>query len=251
MIGSALLWLTQPMLILTSLGAFVVILHALLVYAHPLSENGWRRVDYIWLAGAVLSLLGMSAEARHQWVELRKPISEQLHLGSVDYLRDSFLVLRIFPCHVDFGRAGPAGSDQAGTAEQYEAYCRWLTETEQTMERLFQTRSRIDLSLFASKAAFSDLPAAAQTLPRLTKIAMEYNRTLDDLNQWASLEASGTESLVKTVSPILLSFALALRITKVTGQIRNQERGPGSPSNADHPLARSGRKRSRTSHPGG
>lgn len=93
MIGSVLLWLTQPMLILTSLGAFVVILHALLVYAHPLSDEGWRRVDCIWLAGAVLSLLGMSAEARRQWVKLRKPISEQLHLGSVDYLRDSFLVL--------------------------------------------------------------------------------------------------------------------------------------------------------------
>jgi hypothetical protein len=123
MSGNNLLWLIQPMLILTSLAVFVVILHALLVYAYPLSDNGWRRADYLWLVGAVLSLLGMSAEARHQWIELRKPISEQLHLGSVDYLRDSFLVLRIFPCHVEFGRTDPAGGDQAGTAEQYEGFC--------------------------------------------------------------------------------------------------------------------------------
>ncbi|KAA0677706.1 hypothetical protein [Roseomonas genomospecies 6] len=227
--GNALLWLTQPMLILTSLAVFVVILHALLVYAHPLSDNGWRRADYLWLAGAVLSLLGMSAEARHQWLELRKPISEQLHLASVDYLRDSFLVLRIFPCHVEFGRAGLTGGDQAGRVNQYEAYCRWLTETEQTMDRLFRTRSKIDLALFARAEAFSDLPGVAETLARLTKIAAEYNRTLDELNQWASLESSGAESLVKAISPILLSFALALRITKVTGQIRNQERGASPP----------------------
>ncbi len=242
--GSALLWLTQPMLILTSLGAFVVLLHALLVYGHPLSDAGWRRVDYIWLAGAVLSLLGMSADARQQWIELRKPISEQLHLGSVDYLRDSFLVLRIFPCHVEFGRTGPAGGDRVGTAAQYEAYCRWLTETEQVMDRLFRNRSKIDLVMFAGNEAFSGLPVAAETMPRLAKIAMEYNRTLDELNHWASLDASGTESLVRTVSPILLSFALALRITKVTGQIRNQERAPNAPGNSDQPIARSGRKRS-------
>lgn len=49
---------------------------------------------------------GMSAEARHQWLELRRPFSEPLHLASVDYLRDSFLVLRIFPCHIELAR-GP------------------------------------------------------------------------------------------------------------------------------------------------
>lgn len=54
---------------------------------------------------------------------------------------------------------------------------------------------------------------------------MEYNRALDEMNQRASREPSGTETLVKNASPILLSFALALRITKVTGQTRNQEHG--------------------------
>ena len=230
MTNDGMLRLTQPMLILTSLVVFVVILHALLVYAHPLSDSGWRRADYLWLAGAVLSLLGMSAEARHQWLELRKPISEQLHLASVDYLRDSFLVLRIFPCHVEFGKADSAGGGQAGRVDQYEAYCRWLTETEQAMDRLFRTRSKIDLTVFTRAAAFAGLPGVAEMLARLTKIAAEYNRTLDELNQWASFESSGTETFVKAISPILLSFALALRITKVTGQIRNQERGASGPA---------------------
>ncbi|MCM8735763.1 hypothetical protein M5E06_16585 [Azospirillum sp. A1-3] len=41
------------------------------------------------------------------------------------------------------------------------------------MDRLFWTRSKIDLTLFARVAALSDLPGAAETLARLTKIAAE------------------------------------------------------------------------------
>lgn len=202
----------------------LVALHWLLVRWLKPNKVGWKRVDYIWLGIAALGLISMSTDVRN-WlaVEEAKWAKERAEA--------KFSLLRYY-----------AGGDKPP-----EYICIKFVRNEQSPDDFDEIQAEYDEFCEWNKRLLADLPTRLpddDELPDLkypdykpeknpkNKVLIEYISNIKkyfeyyqtDRNEYITLKkASFKSDFEKTLfylSPILLCIALALRITKVTGEIK-------------------------------
>jgi hypothetical protein len=200
---------------------FLVVLDLILVRWLKLGKAAWKRVDYIWLAVAALGLLSTSSEARR--LLATNLLENQKVFTAASYSHFRYLA--------EFG-TGPV-------------ICRQFTQTQYSPENLDEMQREYDLACEYYKSLVAALPTTVpekfdrvempSNLKRLSftdKILVEDFRRLDrafgdyaqaqkELEELvASQSRSNLEMSAAILGPLLLAFALALRITKVTGEIK-------------------------------
>ncbi len=206
------------------LGIFVFFLFTLdiiLVRWLKLGKTAWKRVDYIWLAVAGLGLLSTSSEARRllatNLIENQKVFTAALYSH--------------FQQQVQFG-TGPV-------------ICRQFVRTQYSPENLDEAQREYDVACEYFKSLVTVLPATVseefdrveipsslkrpsvtdriliEDFKRLDQAFGDYDQAQQVLEELvASQSRSNLEMTVAILGPLLLAFALALRITKVTGEIK-------------------------------
>ncbi|MEO6191461.1 MAG: hypothetical protein ABIS20_00500 [Thermoanaerobaculia bacterium] len=192
--------------------------YILLVRVADLDKLGWKKIDYIWLGLTALSLLTASSEVR-RLVAGNRITSETIYRDAT-YERLQY--------RADFLRGG--------------AVCREFVRSELSPPDFDEVQAQFREVCNYGKMLYASLPPKPPKAPRELKLPLRprvsdqqllgFYVTFDSSwNEYIQAEhwlkelmdaAEKTDAEVTFVffSPILLALALALRITKVTGEIR-------------------------------
>jgi hypothetical protein len=227
-LSSSPLWLLLTVIVLTGL------LWLVFVRVFPLSDPAWKRVDYIWLTIALLGVLASSGRAAHEFTKAEIPLLEPV----TNY---SFQTLRL---HIERGaNAGSEGCtprihtsfsppdyDDMRKAQQHlcEQFRKLDSEVPKSpalggtkfaaLDQLkFQPLSEDELSLKYERDEIELLKGDAAQYEKDRQI---YNAKLEEeRNQEVS-------PLILTdlgIGPLLVGLAIAIRLTKTAGEIRNKK----------------------------
>lgn len=201
----------------------------LFVYSLPvlrsrLSDIGWKRVDYFWLAAAVVGLAFQSEQIRIGWYTSNYE-SYQLNVSLAELSVKHYAKALTDGYFCKAPRQETTSIDEAvGTEEEFRRAC-----------AQFEVFKSIDLSVplymsakFASAAEHIDeiLPSYENTeikkrLARLGNAYKHYDQLWDGVNESRhKTDPFEFEMILHWTAPLLLAFALALRFAKVTGEIR-------------------------------
>jgi len=194
-------------------GIFLVLLvvfHLLLIWLIPLSAKQWKLIDYIWVSLTFISSLGLVDEARRYKAEMQiVPAAKQLELDS-QAMENWFENYREFACEE---RAGDPDSDEL---------CRWVSRKQSDLQLILAD----DEQPVSLPTAFIDEVANVQLLSQQERqLAATLLRAYQDSrNTLASSTRASQRSfwrqLLVVFAPLLFAAALALKMTKVTGEYR-------------------------------
>jgi len=209
------------------LGVFIaslVLYHVTLVWRWPLGKLAWKRIDYIWLLLALLGIIGATGAARQavarNWAivaergveNATRDIGERIEFGT------SGAVCRKFERSTLSSPSPRFESIQS----QFDALCAWFREAKRHIPSgPVNERRPLTLSDFgpAPPQILDPWPVAS-----LDTALIEYNKELAAYSiMSAAAERSGIEWLLALFGPSLLATGLALRITKVTAEIRLEQ----------------------------
>jgi hypothetical protein len=206
------------------LAVFVVALlafHVALVWIWPLGKIGWKKVDYIWLAFALLGGLGGVGSARQFLATGRGSLAEERVRTEAQWVLErinagtSVAVCRQF-VRSDFS---PPEQEFNRIQREFDALCAWFKAASQRASSELSgggTTTLVDL-------AGAPPPQVTDRwhIESLSEQVDRYNAVIRARNELAaSSKPSEGEILLMIFGPYFLGVAVALRITKVTGEIR-------------------------------
>lgn len=205
--------------------ASLIVFDLVLVRWKPLSKKAWKRVDYVWLAVGALGLVSAVQGPRELIIGNFLPSAENRLDSALLTLQSS---VRFGHSELYCRKFGPI-ENTARRAEleriqsEYKATCEWFIEIS---------------SLFPKKVADLNGPISLDSLPKppetneemlrttIEQVAKEISRLNDEISILNRLkdESKRTlpEDIMKAFGPLLLALALALRITKVTGEVMHE-----------------------------
>jgi hypothetical protein len=217
---------TSVWVVLSIFAAEVVLFHLLLVFWLKIGKRAWKIVDYIWLSLAALGIFGAAGQARQLvatntgasssqrtqifYMQLLSFVDQYSHEGPVCR---AFVRSQFSPPPAQFQRA----------QKDYDSVCHWFWDVQRKLPRLadlYPDFKEVDPKNLPSEP---DVPET-----ELREILRGFHNQVGlynaDAKECGSIvratKQSSAEQLLVFTSPLLLSFAIALRITKVTGEIR-------------------------------
>mgnify|MGYP001445567715 CR=1 FL=1 len=193
---------------------FLVIFHVILVGLLPLNTRQWKLVEYVWVSLAFISSLGFVDEARRYRAELHlNEVRGQLETSRRD-VTDWFDSYQIYACE-------EAGGDL--DREVLEAACGWFTDRQKDLT-LLQMENRIAPDLRPTLLAGADRLTpllSPENVAIITDRLATYQAHRQRYLELVEASRRGTlQKILIMLAPILFSAALALKMTKVTGEYR-------------------------------
>jgi hypothetical protein len=189
---------------------------------------GWKKADYFWLAITIFSLVSYAAQSRQFIAGLYKDgISLTLKNGRYQVLKQAVTgettEVGICGLYLSIREAKPAlpEPEWSRQVEEYRSACDWIRDLDQALPPVTQMPTK--------ELSWKRLP----TPPNFTRAALiDARRSAEDnlaqfneaFRAWKDIEDSTHKSAVEEVAsvlaPIALACGLALRLAKVTGEIR-------------------------------
>lgn len=220
--------LSNSFIAVIALVVLLVIFHALFIYirASRLNEKGWKIVDYIWLGCAAFGLIFLSSDARTSLADIWSPIEQR-------YTDATFRAIKSYAddaensyfCTHAGQRTKNSPPELELISQDFRTACKWRQELDLVVNATLKNEH--------PKLTFHDIPSATfhdegfidSELQWLEEIFQDYRRDVVRLRDTQSrAELTAWELLLKLTAPILICIALALRITKVTAELRNVNR---------------------------
>lgn len=216
---------TPSYLVVTFL-VLLLAMHAALVWWGRLSDAAWKRVDYIWLSTAALGLVA-GASSADRFLSSRYVRTEVLQTEFAYAAVRSYLET-----------GGGPGSALCAPHPRTETSPPDNEEIEKARASLCARFRKWDANLpekvsapYPSLKEYSDALAATDHkyvgfyIEDLTQFIRNYEDHSKKANGFASSsKTSFLDDLLVVISPLLLMFALALRFTKVSGELANAKR---------------------------
>lgn len=214
-------WITSPWWILVFFIVSLVILHILFVRQFPLSSVGWKQSDYIWLPMALLGIIGSVNENRTIVIETRLFMAmdqSAAALHRVIYAAESGTSIAICRTFV-VSPESPPPEVMAKTQREFDAQCAWFKKVVAALKThaTKDNRERLDVVQLIGQQ-----PSGGHVLTyhELEQSLAWYNETLEYLKKLEEAKKdSSSIAAFRFLVPLLIALALALRITKVTGEI--------------------------------
>jgi len=210
----------------TDLITFVILtafFHALFIWIYKLGKIGWKLVDYVWLALAVVGAFGTIAESA----------KARMNLNLKERYEESAGVLQTIKSHAEFGSQLPRIIEFSNKnnlqwytnvhkkdAEVYSDWCRslkvQLTNISTSKIQAFEYFKRSDPSLLE----VSDRDLSRQITKTIFDLAT-YNANINEIARLREEMKSQEYRILssKVWSPLLLIIAIALRFAKATGEV--------------------------------
>ena len=210
----------RPLYVFAFFLSLLVLMHLVLVLWLKLSDQAWKRIDYAWLALAALGLLSASAQADHflsrRYLDtFERPRTESAY----KWLRSA---IDTYPglC-APRNRTAASPPDFDAMVQEQQSLCNRAKEIAARMPSKvtppFPTLEQTGYEAFDQKVKYE-----TWYVQFVTDAAEQYRQQQNRYNEFvAATVLSDAEEIMTVLGPFLLAFALALRITKVTGDIRN------------------------------
>jgi hypothetical protein len=199
--------------------------HVAFIRIWPLGKTAWKRIDYLWISCGVLGLVGNLFTGRQlvatQMLSIANSRVENESRLVLDRIQSgtSAAVCRTF-VRTEYS---PAPDQLAQLQREYDALCAWFKAVAERTPPELSKRHALSLE------ALGDGPPPSGGDQFFVQSAADeirqYNVTLaaaDNLEQ--ATKRSELETTFAIVGPFLLAFALGLRLTKVTAEIRLDRR---------------------------
>lgn len=216
-----------PAYLLVVFCLLLFVFHLVFVWIWPISDLAWKRIDYVWLGAATLGLIGASWHAdRYISEELAAKLEGPRTLSTYRDMR--FIIEEA----ADPGGAvctqrkrsnlSPPNYDEILREQQMQCeYFKFLASvTPRDVKEPFPALHDLGFIDYSGVANHEGWYIA-----QIRKSAKEYEfqRQLY-IRRKKSAEVSDLEAAIIMLGPLLVATALALRITKVTGEVRNAKR---------------------------
>jgi hypothetical protein len=218
-------FVTKPAAMLGIFVVEVLVLHLFLVRREPssrLSKKSWAIVQYVIIALGFSGLLGAVSTARkliaQDFVKYTSDTPQQFfrHVRSaIDQGSTEGTI-----CRMSVRSESSPPSEQFNRSQhEFDAVCGWYKQ----LAMSFPTTAPPD----SRQIPWSTLPPPPSvTQTQLVEEVSRFRGLLDNYNYVAqrhvgfeeAARPSSADSIVTAVAPILLSLALALQVTKVTGE---------------------------------
>lgn len=213
-------WITNYWWIFVVFIIFLVIFHVLFVRWFLLSSIRWKQIDYIWLTVAFFGIVGSVSENRVILAEELLPMARNrfdFALSQVIAAANagtSEAICRTFVA----SPVSPPPEVMAKTQQEFDAQCTWFKKVVEVLKKQTKDRtSQIDVIQMVGSPPVGGYEWAYSWLEQsITR----YNETLEDIEELEKAKGgSDIELLFRFLGPLLIAFALALRITKVAGEV--------------------------------
>ncbi|WP_105170494.1 hypothetical protein [Pseudoalteromonas sp. T1lg24] len=203
---------------------FLGLFHYFLVFKKNLSKKQWKQVDYIWFCMSFIGLISLASDVRISQVSQDKLIQES-HMETFWNVADRLSkdAESTYECNVfKMFDNDSDKKDYALNKDRFSSACEWRKETELFFSDLNQEsypEVKID-DLPIPKLDSSELLGDYEWLQREIPI---YNLHRESWLEIKSNSFKNTfEQILYLLSPFFIAIALALRLTKVTGEVRHE-----------------------------
>ncbi len=224
--------------VLAIFAAALLLMHVVLVFWLRIGKLAWKRADYFWLGATVLSLVGAAAEVRRSIATADLRNRSERRDWAWKHVVDEVRFMTGPAVCSPFTKSEWSPPTFDDTQRQYDVVCQSAGKllnalpsgTPESLPRtLSAIRPRISDPILSS--FYAQVDDAARLFLREDG---EYRKTRD------AAERSEWDWVLVVTSPVLLALGLALRITKVTGEIRIEKsaaaaavRGSAEQENSD------------------
>lgn len=211
------------------LAAFVgatAVFHAALVFAWPLGRVGWKVVDYVWLLFGLLGALSGVQAVRQELAEGLLPEAEEVLRSDAASILDRIAIGASPTVCRTLEPLEPTPRDEeiARRQREFDEVCAWFRSAKQRVGRGLPAERPLTLEALGGGPA--PLAEEFSIVEDLEDAVARYNRAQHTVERLASqADQSDVEATLGAIAPFLIAIALALRITKVTGELRIERRG--------------------------
>jgi len=201
--------------------AFVyVAIYILFVWLLPRDKKWWKRTDYVWLTAAILGAIPIVLENRQEFSNF---VAEQ-SLGAAkleyDFARQQAEFNATHHCRTfERSKFSPADFDevvavyrQACTRSQglLQGFPDWITDSPPVLQPLLES-----LTQMGNRILDEDFERLRNSIESYESQRQRLASARDDS------EPSYLREVLTSMSPILLGFAIALRLVRIEGEIRS------------------------------
>ena len=203
--------------LLAILAGCLVLFHFVFLRLWRIGKVGWKRVDYVWLGIAALALFSGAADVR-RLIAASIVETERVRLqGAYERLRDKARFMTGVVVCREFVRAESLPIDLERIQRQHDEACEFASQLVRTLPN--EPPEKLDAGNMPERPHVTDrflLEIFAGLDQQLTEYREARGR-FDEIQ--AARDLTQGEKVFATIWPLLLAIALALRITKVSGEI--------------------------------
>lgn len=212
----------------------LVVLHFFMIYVLKLDKVGWKRTDYFWLGIAALGLMKTTSEVRLMVAESSLSDTRSRVVSGLKELRRVVAQSPTGSLCAKFVKSESSPSDFDERQRQHDVACKWVTSISSLVpesdEPPFKELRFVDTQPPEDITA-RDVIQSMEWIQRLFDDYEQRRKEYEDL--LILLERTDGERTHIIFGPILLCIALAIRITKVTGEIRLERQSKTDPPTAN------------------
>lgn len=201
----------------------ILLFHYFFVWRSNLSKKKWKQVDYIWISLTAISLFGATRKAE---VTINAAKLNMTHLGvegrfnllinNIDHRDSSGLCTKF-----ERLESSPANLDEEQA--EYDSTCYWSKNLYQYMV-LMDSTDRKPINIDSLAPLNVKFPVPVQYKESIIKLIKFYNEIAsEEVQQKAASKQTEYDLMFAFFSPLLLIIALALRLTKVSGEVRHEK----------------------------
>ncbi|SDM91133.1 hypothetical protein SAMN05421813_12836 [Daejeonella rubra] len=197
-------------------------LHYFLVYPKNLSKKQWKYMDYVWLSLTVIGLVAPTRSAERTASEIK-----------VSTLRPALIMnLQLIKSYFNRGDTswicegimkpynGPANFDELD--RDWKTMCIWEKEMQIIVDKIDTVTFKV-INLDSVPKANVQLDMFLRHEEVIIDRIKYYNSDASEFQVASKLAHETTKDLVwNLLSPLLLIIGIALRLTKVSGEIRHE-----------------------------
>jgi hypothetical protein len=221
-------WSTDICIVVLLFLLFVALFHVVLVLIFPLNDIQWKCVDYIWVGFSIFALITYVADFRKYTDKIDFAYKDSNWRSMIPIVEGYFTWMEGYLCHTEFTITENSPKNWQDTDNKRREACKFITEAQKTVNNevgkpepdlrpeLIQNGKDV-LEAALGRNYIDSIFNSLKNQHELTRIRNELKeKTRDDLI-----------SLTKVVALFCLLFiALPLRLTKVTGDVKNARKKP-------------------------
>jgi hypothetical protein len=219
-------WFTSFLWILGIFAVATLIFHTLFIWGWKLSPVNWKRVDYFWLSMALIGLLSTVGTGRELVAKNLLEMERSRLTSLYEHMRYQARTALSQP--LCFAAEHPSTFEASEVARQqaseFGSQCAWFKKVSAVLDASDRPQ-KLAADGFGPFPAGGDQTAHAQFMETVGILNLEADR-VDSLA--AEGRSKDFENFVRLFGPVLIAIALALRITKVTAEVKAElDKSPG------------------------
>lgn len=196
--------------------------HWLLVYKSPLTKSEWKQCDYLIIGLAVVGLSGAISASQQSFIPLLTERSESRLMLAIYGVQLNIDSAEIAACRKFIrNEFSPPAEKFDNLQKEFDSMCTWFKKTNVELSKLLKEKT-FPINFKKYPPPVTNNQYFLEMIEKLEKAISNYHIEINNNNKVtkALVQPTELERIWKLISPTFIAIALALRMTKITGELR-------------------------------